>query len=164
MSQFPCDLHTLRTNIRYSAHTGPTSARSTLRRPDEIKWQEFLTHFRNTQLRHEKLRTVPAPAPPPFAVDMESASASGVHAGNGASTNANTKGGTSATTGAGGARPGLRRAFGAPPATASGSLAQQQSRAGSSKGGAGAAGGTTRSTTGSRGTSPRTSTAFPRKT
>ena len=41
-----------------AATASPSSltGRSTIRRPDEIKWQELLSHFRNVQMKHERAR------------------------------------------------------------------------------------------------------------
>lgn len=35
---------------------GSVGPRSTVRRTDEIKWQELLVHFRQVQLKHQRLR------------------------------------------------------------------------------------------------------------
>jgi len=40
----------------YRSYNPPAAARSVIRRQDEIKWQELLTHFRQIQFKHERAR------------------------------------------------------------------------------------------------------------
>lgn len=58
MTLCPLPLHTRSSYAASASGTGTTGVgpRSTIRRGDEIKWQELLTHFRQLQMKHERAR------------------------------------------------------------------------------------------------------------